>query len=99
MLLQRCICHPLRRQHRIAQQTLLTQIRLANTAASSSTTFENKLVQLAQQRLKQASTAAAGSSTGYGADVEAAKRVKQLEGLRDALKEFQKSNEVRIDID
>lgn len=105
MTLYRCTCHLARRtvvgaHHHRAQRHASTSLPSAGAGAAAA--LEEKLVRLARQTLSKAATATAAgagasdpSTEGHSVnDVEAAKRTKQLEGLRDALREWQETHDV-----
>lgn len=86
----RCVCKLARRP-----PAQLFYLRHASTALpSSAANLDDKLVKLARQTLSKAATAASDPSNAN--DYESAKRLKQLEGVREALQAWQKQADVCI---
>lgn len=80
--------------------TTLQQLRHASTALpSSAVAIDEKLVRLARQTLSKAATASSSDTSNSSLvinDIDAAKRTKQLETLRDALKDWQTTFDVSV---
>ena len=86
----RCVCKLARRSVRPTIPS-----RYASTALpSSSANLDEKLVKLARQTLSKAAASAAANAPGNANDYEHAKRLKQLEGVREALAAWQKQADV-----
>jgi hypothetical protein len=86
MILRRCCCQFARKINITNTVTGIGSLRQASTSTSAGPSTEDKLVRLARQTLNKA---AADNQSGNVNEIESAKRTKQLEGLKQALKNWE----------